>query len=82
MLTDIQADEVIHRDWQSAFGTTERDEAAAMCRAMRLEAEWLDDGSLIWLSRRSGFSHLYRWDEGEWTQLTRGDWVAAVVPRA
>lgn len=39
-------DDVIHRDWQSAFSTTERDEATAKCRAMGLEAEWLADGSL------------------------------------
>jgi dipeptidyl-peptidase-4 len=35
----------------------------------------LRDGSLIWSSERSGFSHLYRWKAGRWTQLTRGDWV-------
>jgi dipeptidyl-peptidase-4 len=35
----------------------------------------LKDGSLIWSSERSGFSHLYRWRDGKWTQLTRGDWA-------
>jgi dipeptidyl-peptidase-4 len=35
----------------------------------------LKDGSLIWSSERSGFSHLYRWDRGRWTQLTHGDWA-------
>ncbi|MEA3053969.1 MAG: dipeptidyl-peptidase 4, partial [Sphingomonadales bacterium] len=34
----------------------------------------LKDGSLIWSSERSGFSHLYRWKAGKWTQLTRGEW--------
>jgi dipeptidyl-peptidase-4 len=34
----------------------------------------LKDGSLIWSSERSGFSHLYRWRNGRWTQLTRGAW--------
>ena len=34
----------------------------------------LKDGSLIWSSERSGFSHLYRWKSGRWTQLTRGEW--------
>lgn len=34
----------------------------------------LPDGSLIWSSERSGFNHLYRWNKGKWTQLTRGDW--------
>jgi dipeptidyl-peptidase 4 len=34
----------------------------------------LKDGSLIWSSERSGFSHLYRWRSGKWTQLTRGSW--------
>jgi dipeptidyl-peptidase-4 len=35
----------------------------------------LKDGSLIWSSERSGFSHLYRWKADKWTQLTRGDWT-------
>ena len=35
----------------------------------------LRDGSLIWSSERSGFSHLYRWKSGKWTQLTRGNWA-------
>lgn len=34
----------------------------------------LADGSLLWTSERDGFSHLYRWRDGEWTQLTRGAW--------
>ncbi len=36
---------------------------------------FLDDGSLIWNSERDGFSHLYRFNAGNWTQLTKGDWV-------
>ena len=39
----------------------------------------LGDGSLIWSSERSGFSHLYRWKAGKWTQLTRGDWTVEKV---
>ncbi len=39
----------------------------------------LKDGSLIWSSERSGFSHLYRWKAGKWTQLTRGDWAVEQV---
>lgn len=39
----------------------------------------LKDGSLIWSSERSGFSHLYRWKAGEWTQLTKGDWAVGAV---
>ena len=35
----------------------------------------LKDGSLIWSSERSGFSHLYRWKAGKWAQLTRGNWA-------
>lgn len=35
----------------------------------------LKDGSFIWSSERSGYSHLYRWKNGKWTQLTRGDWA-------
>ena len=37
----------------------------------------LRDGSLIWGSDRSGFTHLYRWVDGRWTQLTHGDWTVA-----
>ncbi len=33
---------------------------------------FLKDGSLIWWSERDGFSHLYRFADGEWTQLTSG----------
>ncbi len=39
----------------------------------------LKDGSLIWSSERSGFSHLYRWKAGKWTQLTRGNWAVEDV---
>ena len=39
----------------------------------------LRDGSLIWSSERSGFSHLYRWKPGKWTQLTRGQWAVEKV---
>jgi dipeptidyl-peptidase-4 len=39
----------------------------------------LKDGSLIWSSERSGWSHLYRWNKGEWTQLTHGDWAVEHV---
>jgi dipeptidyl-peptidase-4 len=34
----------------------------------------LHDGSLIWTSERSGFSHVYRFRNGRWIQLTRGAW--------
>jgi dipeptidyl-peptidase-4 len=39
----------------------------------------LKDGSLIWSSERSGFSHLYRWKAGKWAQLTRGQWAVEKV---
>jgi dipeptidyl-peptidase-4 len=39
----------------------------------------LKDGSLIWSSERSGYSHLYRWKAGKWTQLTRGAWAVEKV---
>jgi dipeptidyl-peptidase-4 len=39
----------------------------------------LSDGSLIWSSERSGFQHLYRWQGGRWTQLTRGQWAVGKV---
>ncbi|WP_298853459.1 DPP IV N-terminal domain-containing protein [uncultured Sphingomonas sp.] len=34
----------------------------------------LKDGSLIWWSQRDGYGHLYRWNKGRWTQLTKGAW--------
>ena len=34
----------------------------------------LKDGSILWSSERDGFSHLYRWQAGKWTQLTSGKW--------
>ncbi|HEY5713569.1 MAG TPA: DPP IV N-terminal domain-containing protein [Allosphingosinicella sp.] len=40
----------------------------------------LRDGSLIWTSERSGYSHIYRWRAGRWTRLTSGNWsVNAVI---
>jgi dipeptidyl-peptidase-4 len=35
----------------------------------------LTDGSLIWGSERTGFHHLYRWSNGTWHPITRGNWV-------
>jgi len=37
--------------------------------------KWLKDGSLIWWSERDGYGHLYRFKDGQWTQLTKGPWV-------
>lgn len=37
----------------------------------------LKDGSLIWWSERDGHGHLYRFKDGSWTQLTKGDWEVA-----
>ena len=39
----------------------------------------LKDGSFIWSSERSGFSHLYRWKGGKWSQLTHGNWAVESV---
>jgi len=39
----------------------------------------LADGSLLWTSERDGFSHLYRFRDGRWTQLTRGPWQVKTV---
>ena len=36
---------------------------------------FLADGSLIWLSERDGFAHLYHFKAGHFTQLTKGPWV-------
>jgi dipeptidyl-peptidase-4 len=35
----------------------------------------LHDGSFIWGSGRSGFHHLYRFANGRWSQLTKGEWT-------
>ena len=37
--------------------------------------KWLKDGSLVWWSERDGFGHIYRWQNGKWTQLTNGPWT-------
>jgi dipeptidyl-peptidase-4 len=37
----------------------------------------LKDGSMIWWSERDGHGHLYRFNNGKWTQLTKGDWEVA-----
>ena len=34
----------------------------------------LKDYSILWSSERDGFSHLYHWRAGKFTQLTRGPW--------
>lgn len=39
----------------------------------------LKDGSLIWSSERSGYSHLYHWKAGKWRQLTRRNWEVGDV---
>jgi dipeptidyl-peptidase 4 len=40
----------------------------------------LRDGSLLWSSERDGFSHLYLWKSGKWSQLTSGKWnVRAII---
>jgi dipeptidyl-peptidase 4 len=39
----------------------------------------LKDGSLLWSSERDGFSHLYRYKAGKWTQLTKGPWMVRDV---
>ncbi|MDQ8755351.1 S9 family peptidase [Sphingosinicella sp. LHD-64] len=39
----------------------------------------LRDGSLLWTSERSGYSHIYRFRSGRWTQLTRGDWAVKSI---
>jgi dipeptidyl-peptidase-4 len=39
----------------------------------------LKDGSILWSSERSGYSHLYHWKGGKWRQLTSGKWEVADV---
>lgn len=45
-----------HRTWVEAFGTQDRDDAAAQCDAMQLGHAWLDDGSLSVTYRAAGFA--------------------------
>ena len=40
---------------------------------------FLRDGSLIWWSERGGFGHLYRYQSGNWEQLTKGEWVVTAL---
>ena len=41
---------------------------------------FLSDGSLIWWSERDGHGHLYHVRDGQWRQLTRGNWeVSALI---
>ena len=37
----------------------------------------LQGGGFLWLSERDGYMHLYRWQDGELVQLTRGDWAVS-----
>ncbi|WNO52743.1 DPP IV N-terminal domain-containing protein [Stakelama saccharophila] len=39
----------------------------------------LSDGSLIWWSERDGHGHLYRFRNGDWQQLTSGDWEVSGI---
>jgi dipeptidyl-peptidase 4 len=39
----------------------------------------LKDGSLLWSSERDGYSHLYRFKGGAWSQLTKGEWMVRDV---
>jgi dipeptidyl-peptidase-4 len=39
----------------------------------------LKDGSLLWSSERSGYPHLYRWNNGHWTALTQGNWAVEKI---
>ena len=39
----------------------------------------LKDGSMIWLSERSGYAQVYRFKGGRWTALTSGPWVVSAI---
>lgn len=39
----------------------------------------LKEGSILWSSERDGYSHLYRFAQGKWTQLTHGAWMVKDV---
>ena len=78
--------DLLRVDPASGRSTTLFSEASTSWINLHDNLKPLKDGSLIWSSERSGFSHLYRWKSGKWTQLTRGNWevgkVAGVDERA
>lgn len=39
----------------------------------------LKDGSILWQSERDGYAHLYRFKDGTWSQLTKGEWMVRAV---
>ena len=45
------------------------------------QPHWLDDGTFLWLSERTGFQHLYHYDaEGKLLrQLTKGQWEVGTL---
>ncbi|MEO8538778.1 MAG: S9 family peptidase [bacterium] len=47
------------------------------------ETEFLEEGSFLWLSERSGFNHLYRYDaeSSRGKALTSGDWMITSLLR-
>jgi dipeptidyl-peptidase-4 len=38
---------------------------------------FLKDGSLLWWSERDGYGQFYRFADGQWNQLTSGNWPAS-----
>ena len=40
---------------------------------------FLKDGSLVWWSERDGHGHLWGFDKGRWSQLTKGPWVVSAL---
>lgn len=39
----------------------------------------LKDGSIVFSSERSGFRHIYRWDDGRIEPVTQGDWPVSKI---
>jgi dipeptidyl-peptidase 4 len=39
----------------------------------------LKDGSFLWTSERDGFSHIYHFARGRWSQLTKGAWMVRTI---
>lgn len=54
IVTGVQYLDVMHRSWQDAFSTEDRDKVIDDCNAMGLEAKWLDDGSVSTYFRAPG----------------------------
>lgn len=66
VVTGVAYLDIMHRSWQDAFSTDDRDKVIADCKAMGLEAKWLDDGSVSTYYRAPGIIHHPQTNERIW----------------